>query len=94
MSGENKIFEVNGEIPINTVRTLFKHFLENAFLASHLLGEKVKYFKQIRGGPTRSDCSQILADVFMRKWREKCKVVQELEGELYFRFRDDIVFNN
>jgi len=90
MLGENKIFKVNGEIPINTVRTLFKHVLENAFFVLQLPGEEIKFFKQIRGGPMGSECTQVLADVYMRKWERQFKVAQELEGELYFRFRDDI----
>jgi hypothetical protein len=90
MLGQNKIFKVNGEIPINTIRVLFRHVLENAFFALQLPGEKVKYFKQIRGGPMGSECTQVLADVYMRQWEKKVKEQQELEGELYFRFRDDI----
>lgn len=90
MLGENKIFKVNGDIPINTVRTLFKHVLENAFFVLQLPGEEVKFFKQIRGGPMGSECTQVLADVYMRKWEKKFKEQQELDGELYFRFRDDI----
>jgi hypothetical protein len=50
---QNKIFKVNGENPINTVRIIFKHILENAFFVLQLPGENVKYFKQIRGGPRR-----------------------------------------
>jgi len=90
MLGENKINKVNGEIPINTIRTLFRHVLENAYFALQLPGENVKFYKQIRGGPMGSECTQVLADVYMRKWEKQFKVDQEREGELYFRFRDDI----
>jgi hypothetical protein len=90
MLGQNKIFKVNGEIPINTIRVLFRHVLENAFFALQLPGEKVKYFKQIRGGPMGSECTQVLADVYMKKWEKNFREQQILEGELYFRFRDDI----
>lgn len=90
MLGQNKINKVNGEIPINTVRTLFRHVLENAFFALQLPGQEVKYFKQIRGGPMGSECTQVLADVYMRKWEKHFREQQILEGELYFRFRDDI----
>ena len=90
MLGQNKIFKVNGEIPINTIRTLFRHVLENAFFALQLPGEEVKYYKQIRGGPMGSECTQVLADVYMRKWEKDFREQQILEGELYFRFRDDI----
>ena len=90
MLGENKINKVNGEIPINTVRTLFKHVLENAYFALQLPGQPVKYYKQIRGGPMGSECTQVLADVYMRQWERQFKEQQEREGELYFRFRDDI----
>ena len=90
MLGDNRINKVNGDIPINTVRTLFKHVLENAFFALQLPGEEVKYFKQIRGGPMGSECTQVLADVYMRKWEKHFKEQQSREGELYFRFRDDI----
>lgn len=90
MLGENKINKVNGEIPINTIRTLFRHVLENAYFALQLPGEKVKYYKQIRGGPMGSECTQVLADVYMRKWERQFKEEQNKENELYFRFRDDI----
>ena len=90
MLGQNKINKVNGDIPINTVRTLFRHVLENAFFALQLPGEEVKYFKQVRGGPMGSECTQVLADVYMRKWEKQFKEQQDREGELYFRFRDDI----
>ena len=90
MLGQNKINKVNGEIPINTIRTLFRHVLENAYFALQLPGEKVKYYKQIRGGPMGSECTQVLADVYMRKWEQQFKEEQDKEEELYFRFRDDI----
>ena len=73
MLGENKINKVNGELPINTVRTLFRHVLENAYLTLQLPGEKVKYYKQIRRGPMRSECIQVLVDVYMRKWEKQFK---------------------
>ena len=90
MLGENKINKVNGEIPINTVRILFRHVLENAYFALQLPGQKVKYYRQIRGGPMGSECTQVLADVYMRKWEKDFREQQEREGELYLRFRDDI----
>jgi len=90
MLGQNRINKVNGEIPINTVRTLFKHVLENAFFALQLPGQEAKYYKQIRGGPMGSECTQVLADVYMRQWEKEFKEQQERDGELYFRFRDDI----
>ena len=90
MLGQNKINKVNGDIPINTVRTLFKHVLENAFFALQLPGQSVKFYKQIRGGPMGSECTQVLADVYMRQWERQFKEQQDKEGELYFRFRDDI----
>jgi hypothetical protein len=88
--GENKIFKVNGDIPINTIRTLFKHVLENAFFVLQLPGQDPKFFKQIRGGPMGSECTQVLADVYMRKWEKQFREQQIAEGELYYRFRDDI----
>lgn len=90
MLGKNKINKVNGDIPINTIRTLFKHVLENAFFALQLPGEEVKYFKQIRGGPMGSECTQVLADVYMRKWEEQFREQQIRDEEIYLRFRDDI----
>jgi hypothetical protein len=90
MLGQNKINKVNGEIPINTVKTLFKHVLENAYFALQLPGQEVKYYKQVRGGPMGSECTQVLADVYMRQWERQIKEQQSKEGELYFRFRDDI----
>ena len=88
--GENKIFKVNGDIPINTVRALFKHVLENAFFVLQLPGQEAKFYRQVRGGPMGSECTQVLADVYMRKWEKDFREQQILEGELYFRFRDDI----
>ena len=88
--GESKIFKVNGDIPINTIRTLFKHVLENAFFVLQLPGQEAKFFKQIRGGPMGSECTQVLADVYMRKWEKNFREQQIAEGELYYRFRDDI----
>jgi Reverse transcriptase (RNA-dependent DNA polymerase) len=90
MLGQNKINKINNEIPINTVRILFKHVLENAYFALQLPGEKVKYYKQVRGGPMGSECTQVLADVYMRKWEKEVKEKQDKEGEIYLRFRDDI----
>ena len=90
MLGKNKIFKVNNEIPINTVRTLFRHVLDNAFFVLQLPGEEAKFFKQIRGGPMGSECTQVLADVYMRQWEIEFKEQQEREGEMYLRFRDDI----
>jgi len=37
-----------------------------------------------------SECTQVLADVYMRKWEKNFREQQIAEGELYFRFRDDI----
>ncbi len=88
--GQNKILKVNGEIPINTIRTLFRHVLDNAYFVLQLPGEEAKFFKQIRGGPMGSECTQVLADVYMRKWEKQFQEQQKLDGELYFRFRDDI----
>ena len=90
MLGQNKINKVKGEIPINTVRTLFRHVLENAYFALQLPGQDIKYYKQVRGGPMGSECTQVLADVYMRKWETEIKEQQEREGEIYLRFRDDI----
>lgn len=90
MLGQNKIFKVNGEIPINTVRILFKHVLENAYFVLQLPGQEAKFYKQIRGGPMGSECTQVLADVYMRKWEKEVKEQQDREGEIYLRFRDDI----
>ena len=90
MLGQNKINKMKGDIPINTVRTLFRHVLENAYFALQLPGQEIKYYKQVRGGPMGSECTQVLADVYMRKWETEIKEQQEKEGEIYLRFRDDI----
>ena len=90
MLGQNKINKVKGEIPINTVRTLLRHVLENAYFALQLPGQEIKYYKQVRGGPMGSECTQVLADVYMRKWETEIKEQQEREGEIYLKFRDDI----
>ena len=67
MLGQHKINKVNGEIPIMTVRVLFKYVLENAFFALQLPGQNIKYYKKVRRGPMGSECAQVLADVYMRK---------------------------
>ena len=72
------------------MRVLFKHVLENAFFALQLPGQDPSYFKQVRGGPVDAECTQVLADVYMRKWEKPVVEQQKTEGELYFRFRDDI----
>ena len=92
MLGQNRINKVNGEIPINTVRTLFKHVLENAFFALQLPGQQAKYFKQIRGGPMGSECTQVLADVYMRQWEKQFREQQERETVSYILDFETIFF--
>ena len=82
MLGQNNINKVRNEIPINTVRTLLDTSLENAYFALQLPGQEIKYYKQVRGGPMGSECTQVLADVYMRKWGERSKRTARERGRV------------
>jgi hypothetical protein len=90
MLGQHNIRKVNGEIPINTIRILLKHVLNNSYFTLQLPGRPPKFFQQTRGGAMGSVCTQVLADVYIRKWEKSLIEQQEKENELYRRFRDDI----
>ncbi|CAF2959138.1 unnamed protein product [Rotaria sp. Silwood2] len=55
-------------LSINTIKALFLHALENSYFVLQLPGEQPKYYKQIRGGAMGSACTQVLADIYVRKW--------------------------
>jgi len=84
--GYNKI----NNLSINTIKALFLHVLENSYFVLQLPGEKEKYYKQIRGGAMGSACTQVLADIYVRKWESLFVKQQQEQHELYFRFRDDV----
>jgi len=88
--GTYNIRKVNNEIPINTIRILLKHVLNNSFFTLQLPGQAPKFFQQIRGGPMGLACTQVLADVYVRKWEKSLVEQQEKEKQLYRRFRDDV----
>ena len=77
-------------LSINTIKSLFLHILENAYFVLQLPEQKPKFYKQVRGGAMGSACTQVLADIYVRKWEETFVLQQHQQGELYFRFRDDI----
>ncbi|CAF2080919.1 unnamed protein product [Rotaria magnacalcarata] len=79
-------------ITINTIKDLFLHVLENSYFVLQLPGLKPKYYQQIRGGAMGSACTQVLADIYIRKWESQFSHEQHRQRELYFRFRDDIFF--
>jgi hypothetical protein len=90
MLGEHNIRKVNGDIPINTIRILLKHVLNNSYFTLQLPGQPPKFFQQTRGGAMGSACTQVLADVYVKKWEKSLVEQQEKEKELYRRFRDDV----
>ena len=77
-------------LSINTIKTLFLHVLENSYFVLQLPGEQAKYYKQIRGGAMGSACTQVLADIYVKKWEHSLVQEQQKQQELYFRFRDDV----
>jgi hypothetical protein len=77
-------------LSINTIKALFLHVLENSYFVLQLPGEEAKYYKQIRGGAMGSACTQVLADIYVRKWESLLVQQQQQQHELYFRFRDDV----
>jgi len=64
--------------------------LENSYFVLQLPGSEPKYYRQIRGGAMGSACTQVLADIYLRKWESDFVHEQHRQHELYFRFRDDI----
>ncbi|CAF3197885.1 unnamed protein product [Rotaria sp. Silwood2] len=64
--GTHNIRKVKNEIPINTIRILLKHVLNNSFFTLQLPGQAPKFFQQIRGGPMGLACTQVLADVYVK----------------------------
>jgi hypothetical protein len=77
-------------LSINTIKALFLHVLENSYFVLQLPGLEPKYYKQTRGGAMGSACTQVLADIYVRKWESDFVQKQQQENELYFRFRDDV----
>jgi len=79
-------------LSINTIKDLFLHVLENSYFVLQLPGSEPKYYQQIRGGAMGSACTQVLADIYIRKWESDFVHEQHRQRQLYFRFRDDIFF--
>jgi hypothetical protein len=77
-------------LSINTIKDLFLHVLENSYFVLQPQGMEPKYYRQIRGGAMGSACTQVLADIYVRKWEASIVEQQHQQEELYFRFRDDI----
>ena len=81
-------------LSINTIKALFLHVLENSYFVLQLPGLEPKYYQQIKGGAMGSACTQVLADIYLRKWEYNFVQEQHRQRELYFRFRDDILFTS
>ncbi|CAF4556945.1 unnamed protein product [Rotaria sp. Silwood2] len=79
-----------GNLSINTIKSLFLHVLENSYFVLQQPAEQPKYYKQIRGGVMGSACTQVLADIYVKKWENILVKEQHRQKELYFRFRDDV----
>ena len=77
-------------LSINTIKVLFLHVLENSYFVLQLPGLEPKFYRQVRGGAMGSACTQVLADIYVRKWEETFAQQQHQQNELYFRFRDDV----
>ncbi|CAM2729028.1 unnamed protein product, partial [Rotaria socialis] len=77
-------------LTINTIKEMFMHILENSYFVLQLPGLKPKFYRQIKGGAMGSACTQILADIYVRKWENEFVQQQQQQGELYLRFRDDV----
>jgi hypothetical protein len=77
-------------LSINTIKALFQHVLENSYFVLQLPGSEPKYYRQVRGGAMGSACTQVLADIYVRKWENTFVQQQQQHHELYFRFRDDV----
>ncbi|CAF5198776.1 unnamed protein product [Rotaria magnacalcarata] len=57
-------------LSINTIKSLFLHVLESSYFVLQLSGKDPKFYKQIRRGAMGSACTQVLADMYVRKWEE------------------------
>ena len=77
-------------LAINTIKEMFIHVLRNSYFVLQLPGLKPKFSQQIKGGAMDSACTQVLADIYVRKWESDFVQQQQRQGELYLRFRDDI----
>ncbi|CAF3770084.1 unnamed protein product [Rotaria socialis] len=77
-------------LSINTIKALFLHVFDNSYFVLQLPGIGLKYYRQIKGGAMGSVCTQVLADIYVRKWENDFLQEQKQQKELYFRFRDDV----
>ena len=89
--GRHGYRKVHG-LAINTIKAMFLHVLEHSYFVLQLPGLEPKFYQQIRGGAMGSACTQVLADIYVRKWESDFVKEQHRQGELYFRFRDDVFF--
>ena len=69
-------------LSINTIKVLFLHVSENSYFVLQLPGQKPKYYRQVRGGAMGSACTQVLADIYVRKWEESLAQQQKQQHEL------------
>jgi len=65
--GRHKYRKIRG-LSINTIKEMFMYVLENSYFVLQLQETEPKYYRQIRGGAMGSACTQVLADVYVRKW--------------------------
>ena len=74
------------EISINILRILYRHTLKDVYFALQLPCRILCFISKLEVDPIGSEWTDMLAGVYMRQ----CKKQFMDEGELYFRFRDDI----
>ncbi|CAF4053091.1 unnamed protein product [Rotaria magnacalcarata] len=83
-------------LAINTIKDLFLHVLENSYFVLQLPGLKPKYYQQIRGGAMGSACTQVLADIYIRKWKVNFRM-NNIDNENYifdFEMTSSLLRNN
>ena len=68
-------------LSINTIKVLFLHVLENSYFVLQLPGLEPKFYRQVRGGAMGSACTQVLADIYVRKWEETFAQQQHQQNE-------------
>ncbi|CAF4935742.1 unnamed protein product [Rotaria sp. Silwood2] len=72
-------------IPLDTIRKLASIVLkENVFVYDN------KIYKQVLGGAMGSSFTLTLANIFMWKWQKEFVRRQDMTGEFYGRYIDDI----
>jgi hypothetical protein len=55
----------------------------NSYFTLQLPGQTPKFFQKTKAGTMGSACTQVLADVYRKKWGKSLVEQQEKEKELY-----------